>query len=208
MGTSLGDRGGGEEDLKPTEASVVASKHLRESARVKLALSRRSAGSFRKAAGLLIDSLKQGGKVLIFGNGGSAADAQHFAAELVGRFMTERRGLPAIALTTDSSVLTSISNDYGFKYSFSRQVEALGETKDVVVAITTSGASANVMEAVRTARKKGLRVIGMTGAKGKGMARFCDACFVVPSLSTPRIQEAHTTIVHILCEVTDENFKA
>jgi D-sedoheptulose 7-phosphate isomerase len=141
---------------------------------------------------------------LICGNGGSAADAQHIAAEFVGRYETERRALPAIALTTDTSALTALANDYGFERVFARQVEALAQPGDCLIAISTSGNSPNVIAAVMTARSLGCRVIGMTGAKGKKLASLSDACLMVPSDRTARIQEAHITIAHIWCELVDE----
>ena len=154
-------------------------------------------------AGLLIETVKNGKKVLICGNGGSAADAQHIAAEFVGRYETERIALPAIALTTDTSALTAISNDYGYEKVFSRQVAALASEGDTLIAISTSGNSPNVIAAVMEARTRGCRVIGMTGADGKKLASLSDACILVPSKRTARIQEAHITIAHIWCELVD-----
>jgi len=185
---------------KPSPAT-----ELRESARVKLALARTHAGAFSSACRMLLRCVKSGHKILLFGNGGSAADAQHIATEIVGRFVRERRGLPAIALTTDTSALTSISNDYGFEYVYARQVQALARRGDVVVAISTSGNSPNVLEGIRAARKAGAGIIGMTGASGGAMARMCDTVFTVPSKSTQRVQEAHITIGHILCGAIDES---
>ncbi len=153
---------------------------------------------------LIWEALKVGKKVLVCGNGGSAADAQHFAAELVGRFENERRGFPSIALTCDSSALTAIGNDYGFERIFARQVEALATVGDVLVALSTSGNSPNIISAVMKARKIGCRTIGMTGASGKKLASLCDAAVLVPSSRTARIQEAHITIIHIWCEMIDE----
>lgn len=158
------------------------------------------------AAELMRDAVLAGKKVLLCGNGGSAADAQHIAAELVGRFVFERKPLPAIALTTDTSALTAIGNDYGYEHVFSRQVEALGNPGDVLVAITTSGTSKNVVAAVTVARELGMKVIGLTGAKGAAFVASCDAGVAVPSTNTARIQENHITIGHLLCEVLDEAF--
>ena len=155
-------------------------------------------------ADAITKSLKQGGSVLVFGNGGSAADAQHFAAELVGRYEKERKGWPAVALTTDTSALTAIGNDYGFERVFARQIEALGRRGDLLVAMTTSGRSPNVLEAVRAARARGLAVIGMTGGGGAAFARRCDAALVVPSRETARIQEVHLLVGHILCERAED----
>src|SRR4051794_32598553 len=139
-----------------------------------------------------------GHKVLLCGNGGSAADAQHIAAELVGRFVIERRPLPAIALTTDTSALTAIGNDYGYEHVFSRQVLALGSPGDVLVAITTSGTSKNVVAAAAAAREVGMKVIGLTGANGSAFVQACDAGVAVPSTNTARIQECHIAVGHLL----------
>jgi D-sedoheptulose 7-phosphate isomerase len=155
-------------------------------------------------AALLFETFQNGGKILLCGNGGSAADAQHIAAEFVGRYETERTALPAIALTTDTSALTALANDYSFERVFARQVEALASEGDCLIAISTSGNSPNVIAAVMTARKKGCRVVGMTGAKGKKLASLTDACILVPSERTARIQEGHITIAHIWCEIIDK----
>ena len=149
---------------------------------------------------------ERGGKVLLCGNGGSAADAQHIAAEFVGRFEAERRGLPAIALTTDTSALTAITNDHGYERVFARQVEALAVSGDLVVGISTSGNSPNVLAAIMTAQKFGCRTVGMTGAAGKRLASLCDAAIMVPTSRTARIQEAHIVIGHIWCEMIDAQF--
>ena len=148
------------------------------------------------------ESLLAGGRVLAFGNGGSAADAQHFVAELVGRFQRERAGLSAIALTTDTSVLTSIANDYAFDEIFSKQVKARGKKGDVALGITTSGSSGNVLKALRAAKKLGMTTIALTGEGGKA-ASLSDIALQIPSRSTPRIQEAHIAVGHILCDLTD-----
>ncbi len=179
---------------------------LRESARVKLSLARTHGTAFAKAARLLVKCLKSGHKILLCGNGGSAADAQHIATEIVGRFVRRRQGLPAVALTTDTSALTSIGNDFGFEFVFARQVEALARRGDILVAISTSGKSPNVLEAITEARARGASVIGLTGEGGGAMAGRCDALFAVPSRNTQRIQESHITIGHILCEAIDEAF--
>jgi len=151
----------------------------------------------------ITDAVVGGGKLLLCGNGGSAADAQHVAAELVGRFIVERRALPAIALTTDTSVLTSLLNDYGGESVFVRQIEALGNQGDVLLALSTSGESPNVLAAVRTARALGLTTIGLTGERGGAVARSCDIAIRVPSSSTARIQEAHITICHVICDAVE-----
>ncbi len=157
-------------------------------------------------AELLFQTFQAGKKVLICGNGGSAADAQHIATELVCRYESERKGLPAIALTTDTSALTAITNDFNFERVFSRQVEALATDGDLLIAISTSGNSPNVISAVMTARSIGCKVLGMTGLNGKKLASLCDACIMVPSERTARIQEAHITIAHIWCEIIDLKF--
>lgn len=162
-----------------------------------------SVPSIRQCAEIILDTVKSGGKILICGNGGSAADAQHIAAEFVGRYETERQALPAIALTTDTSALTALANDYDFERIFSRQVEALGSKGDCLIAISTSGNSPNIISATMAARKAGCRVIGMTGAKGKKLASLSDACLMVPATRTARIQEAHITVAHIWCEMVD-----
>ena len=155
-------------------------------------------------AKLIIETFRAGKKVLICGNGGSAADAQHIAAEFVGRYETERRALPGIALTTDTSALTALANDYDFERIFSRQVDALAVEGDCLIAISTSGNSRNVIAAVMAARNRGCSIIGMTGSAGKKLASLSDACILVPSERTARIQEVHITIAHIWCEMVDE----
>ena len=166
-----------------------------------------SMGAISDCVELIFTTIAAGKKVLVFGNGGSAADAQHIAAEFVGRYEKERWGIPAIALTTDTSALTAISNDYGFERVFARQIEALASEGDLVIAISTSGDSPNVIAAVMAARQKGCKVVGLTGAKGKKLASLCDACVLVPATRTARIQEAHITIAHIWCEILDERLE-
>ena len=158
------------------------------------------------AAAAIIESLRQGGRLLTFGNGGSAADAQHVAAELVGRFLRERPGLAAIALTTDTSVLTSIGNDYAFEHVFARQVEALGRDGDVAFGISTSGRSPNVIAAFDAARARGLRTIALTGGDGGAMATIVDIHINVPSDSTARVQEVHRTLLHVICDLVERAF--
>lgn len=158
----------------------------------------------RRFAELVQASLGRGGKILFMGNGGSAADSQHLAAELVGRFQTERRGLAAIALSTDTSILTSVGNDYGFEHIFSRQVEALCRPEDLLVGISTSGNSANVLRAIEEGRKIGAVTVAMTGEGGGKLAAICDLTLAVPSRVTARVQEAHILIGHILCELIDD----
>ncbi|MFV7455635.1 D-sedoheptulose-7-phosphate isomerase [Stenotrophomonas maltophilia] len=161
------------------------------------------AAQIEQAVALCVDALKAGRKILFAGNGGSAADAQHWAGELVSRFYYDRPGLPAIALTTDTSILTAIGNDYGYDYTFARQIEALGQQGDVFVAISTSGRSKNIMRALEACEAKGVRVIGFTGEHGGDMKDRCDICFRVPSSETPRIQEGHEFIGHLLCALIE-----
>lgn len=160
--------------------------------------------ALEEAAGLVTLALKAGGKVMFCGNGGSAADAQHWAAEIVGRFQKERPGMAALALTTDTSILTAVGNDYGYDTIFSRQVEGLGREGDVLVGISTSGNSANVLKAIAKAREKNMRVIGFTGKGGGKMAELCDVLLAVPADNTARTQEAHELMGHILCELVED----
>jgi len=183
-------------------------KRLEESAQVKLAMAETLTGQIENMVHLIVATYRAGGKVVVFGNGGSAADAQHLAGELVGRFKLERPALPAIALSTNTSILTAIANDYGYDVVFSRQIEALVTEKDVVIGISTSGRSPNVIGAIKAAKKKGARTIVLTGGKGgpsRGrMAEVADLVLAVPSDSTPRIQESHITIGHIVCELVEK----
>jgi D-sedoheptulose 7-phosphate isomerase len=156
-----------------------------------------------QAAEMISASLKSGGKLLIFGNGGSAADAQHVAGELVNRFLQERKALPAVSLTTDGGVLTCIANDSGFENVFARQIEGLGNEGDVCVAISTSGQSANIVRACEQARSQGIKVIGLLGRDGGKVAPLCDMALIVPSDDTQRIQETHNLVSHILCELIE-----
>ena len=156
-----------------------------------------------RVANAIKAALANGKKVLFCGNGGSAADSQHLAAEFVGRFQKERQGLPAIALTVDTSILTAVGNDYGFDKVFVRQVEALGNEGDVLVGISTSGTSPNVLAAVELAKAKGMYCVGMTAANGAKLAELCDECIAVPAKVTARAQEMHILIGHILCELVD-----
>ena len=160
----------------------------------------------KKACETAVATLKAGGKILLCGNGGSAADAQHIAAELTGRYKTERDALAGIALTTDTSALTAIGNDYGYEFVFSRQLEALGREGDLLIAISTSGNSGNVLKALELARKIGIKTIGLSGRTGGAMNEFCELNLVVPSNDTPRIQEMHIMIGHIICQAIDDAF--
>ncbi len=160
----------------------------------------------KKACETAVATLKAGGKILLCGNGGSAADAQHIAAELTGRYKTERGALAGIALTTDTSALTAIGNDYGYEFVFSRQLEALGREGDLLIAISTSGNSGNVLKALELARKIGIKTIGLSGRAGGAMNELCELNLVVPSNDTPRIQEMHIMIGHIICQAIDDAF--
>ncbi|HOU36230.1 MAG TPA: D-sedoheptulose 7-phosphate isomerase [Candidatus Omnitrophota bacterium] len=155
---------------------------------------------------MVIESLKKGGKVMLFGNGGSASDSQHIAAELVGRYQKDRQGLPAIALTTNTSILTAIANDYGYEAVFAKQVEALGEKNDIVIGISTSGKAKNVAAGIKQAKKMGIKTIVFTGGDGGEIAKMADVSLVVPSKVTARIQEAHIAVGHIICEVVEDYF--
>ena len=153
----------------------------------------------------LVECFRQGNKLLLCGNGGSAADSQHMAAEFVNRFRMERNSLPAIALTVDTSILTAIGNDSSFEFAFSRQVEGLAKPGDVLAAISTSGGSPNILKALEVARKRGVKTIGFTGEKGRlSMAAKCDLCLVVPSADTPRIQEVHEFVWHAICGMVEQ----
>jgi len=174
------------------------------SARVKQTFLDENVAALGRAVGIVADALGKGRKLLLFGNGGSAADAQHIAAELVGRFMTERRALPAIALTTDTSALTAIANDYGYDQVFARQVQALGAAGDVALAISTSGRSPNVLRAVEACRERKVTTIGLTGGDGGKLAGMVDVCLrVSASTLSARIQETHILVGHVLCELVD-----
>ena len=156
-----------------------------------------------KVGQVMRECLQRGNKILLMGNGGSAADSQHIAAEIVGRYKRERRGLPAIALTTDTSILTAVGNDYGFEYVFSRQVEALCDPQDVVVGISTSGNSGNVVKAIEAAKQIGAITVLFSGNTGGKLAGMCDYSLIMPSKETARIQEAHLFIAHSVCEIMD-----
>lgn len=181
-------------------------RHFEESAQLKLAAARALAGPISQAVELMVSALGNDRKILACGNGGSAGDAQHFAAELIGRFERERPELGAIALTTDSSILTAIANDYGFDEVFSKQVRGLGHAGDVLVAISTSGNSANVVAAVRAAQERGMSVVALTGKGGGSIGAMlgeADVHLCVPHERTARIQEVHLLIIHCLCDGID-----
>ena len=179
-------------------------KQLEDSANTKIAMARNLPDKIAEAAQKIINTYQAGCKVLLIGNGGSAADAQHIAAELVGRFKMERKALSAIALTTNTSLLTAVANDYGYDTVFSRQVEALAGKNDVLIVITTSGVSPNILKAVEAARAKGAKVIGLTGKTGGKLKDMADLAIVVPSDNTQRIQEGHITIGHIICHLVEK----
>jgi D-sedoheptulose 7-phosphate isomerase len=187
--------------IKPVEQIVL--DILAESIQVKEQCIRNSLRKIAGAAEIMAECLAAGNKILLFGNGGSAADAQHIAAEFINRFQMERRPLAAVALTTDTSVLTSIANDYLFDDIFLKQVQALGRKKDVALGFSTSGNSTNVVKAVQAAKDIGMHTIGLTGRGGK-LAEIADLVFTVPSDVTARIQETHITIGHILCDLVEK----
>ena len=162
--------------------------------------------SIEFSSNLCIKALKKGNKILLFGNGGSAADAQHIAAEIVGRYKVNRKGLPAIALSTDTSVLTSIGNDFGFQHLFDRQIEALANKGDVLIGISTGGSSINVINAFDIGKKTGCKLIGFSGKGGGKFNNLCDVNINVPSDDTPRIQEIHILVGHIICQLIDQSF--
>ena len=177
---------------------------IKDSIRTQEGLLKGQVENIEKAALVIIEALKKGGKLIVFGNGGSAADSQHVAAELVGRFKLERKALPAISLTTDTSALTAIANDYGYDRVFSRQLEALGNRGDVALGITTSGNSNNMIEAFKIAKLIGIKRIALTGGDGGRIKNEADISIIVASRDTPRIQESHATIGHIICSLIED----
>lgn len=191
------------QDLNLNEIDLIENS-LRQHIDVFEAILENQKKTIADCAEIIYQTVSSGGKILLCGNGGSAADAQHIAAEFVGRFERERKALPAIALTTDTSALTALANDYDFERIFARQIEALAKTGDCLIAISTSGNSPNIIAAVMEARKSGCKVIGLTGAKGKKLASLTDSCVLVDHQRTARIQEAHITIGHIWCEIVDD----
>lgn len=177
---------------------------LLESIQVKEELLRTAIGQIVEIAELVIDCLKKGGKIILFGNGGSASDSQHIAAELVGRFKRDRAGLAAIALTTNASILTALANDYGYDIVFAKQIEALGSKNDLAIGISTSGKAKNVSCGIKQAKKMGLKTVALTGGDGGDLARLADVSLLVPSSVTARIQEAHITVGHAICELVEQ----
>jgi D-sedoheptulose 7-phosphate isomerase len=190
-----------QEAARLAEKAFAATMALHDRMRVNL-------GSTLLAAETMLEAIKAGHKLLLFGNGGSASDAQHMSAELVGRFQRERAAIAAIALTTDTSILTSIANDYSFKQVFARQIEALGQAGDVAFGISTSGESPNVVHALNAAKAKGLKTIALTGRDGGSVGRAADLHVNVPDQSTARVQEVHRTLIHVICEVIEEGANA
>ena len=190
-----------QEAARLAEKAFAATIALHDRMRVNL-------GSTLLAAATMLEAIKAGHKLLLFGNGGSASDAQHMSAELVGRFQRERAAIAAIALTTDTSILTSIANDYSFKQVFARQIEALGQPGDVAFGISTSGESPNVLLALNAAKAKGLKTIALTGRDGGSVGRAADLHVNVPDQSTARVQEVHRTLIHVMCEVIEEGANA
>ena len=188
--------------MKQTIQNIIAES---VSVKQKLMADEATVSQIELVANKMIESYRAGGKTLFAGNGGSAADAQHLAAELVNRFNFDHDGVPALALTTDSSVVTSISNDYNFNVLFSRQVKALGNAGDVFIGISTSGNSTNILQALDVCREKKIFTVGLTGGTGGKMAGKCDVCIRVPSTVTARIQEAHILIGHILCGLVEDS---
>ena len=183
---------------------------FQESAQVKLQFiqNEENVGKIMEVAKRILAAYRKGNKVLFFGNGGSACDASHLAAELVNRYKKDREGLPALALTTDMAIVTSIGNDYDYAELFSRQIKTMGNKGDIAIAISTSGNSPNVLKAVEMARQKGITTVGFTGKDGGKLAGLVDYAFIIPSNNTARIQEAHITLGHLLCElIEDEMFK-
>ncbi len=195
--------------LNEEQISRLAAERIRASLAVKEGLlAPEPLAEITSAARLVGGALRDGRKLLIFGNGGSAADAEHIAGEFVGRFVAERRALPAIALSVSTSVLTAIANDYSFEDVFARQVEALGQPGDVAFGLSTSGTSENVVAGLRAARERGLRTLGLTGRGGGTVIEFADVCVRVPADDTPRIQEGHLLVAHIVCEVAEREIVA
>ena len=191
-------------DVGMVKMREMVIKQMEESANIKKMMAQSLPDTIADASQTILNAYRAGGKVLLAGNGGSAADAQHIATELVGRFKLERTALPAIALTTNTSTLTAVANDYDYNAVFSRQVEALAGDKDVFVAITTSGTSHNILKAVESAHSKGDFVIGLTGGDSGKLKDAADLTIIVPSSDTQRIQEAHITIGHIICHLVEE----
>jgi D-sedoheptulose 7-phosphate isomerase len=193
--------GSGRQEL--TELINLTRDHLHVASLAYVQVATESALTIAEMAIALSTTLRAGGKVMFCGNGGSASQAQHLAAELVGRYLRERRALPALALTTDTSILTAVANDYGYEDVFLRQVQAIGRSGDVLVALSTSGASPSVILAAQTAQSKKITVLALTGQSGGELARHSDITLMVPSVDTPIVQEVHLAVGHILCDVVE-----
>jgi len=193
--------------MNKQQAMELISASLREGAELRTVVARDCSVAIFEAAGLITMCLRAGGKLLFFGNGGSAADAQHLAAEFVGRFVRKRAGLAAIALTTDSSILTGVSNDYGFDQVFARQIQAVGRPGDVAIAISTSGNSPNVIEGVKAAKNGDLKTIALSGKDGGRLAKEANLAITIASTNTARIQECHMAVGHLLCELTEDELE-
>ncbi len=191
--------------MKKKEHQDILTGIFEESIAVKKETLVQNKDEILKAVQLIVNALRRNKKLLVFGNGGSAADAQHIAAEFIGRFQKERKSFSAISLTTDTSALTALGNDYGYDIVFSRQMEGLGRKGDVALAISTSGTAANVIQAVKTAKNMGLSVIALTGRKGGRLAPLADVKIIVPSDNTARIQESHICIAHCICECVENS---
>ena len=175
-----------------------------ESIQVKEEIMRNKIPEILDIANAFIQCLKKGGKIIFFGNGGSAADSQHLAAELIGRFKKDRGAIAAIALTTNTSIITSLSNDYGYEIVFAKQIEGLGNKNDLAIGISTSGKAKNVIAAIRQSKKMGIKTVALTGGDGGELVKIADISFIVPSFVTARIQEAHITVGHIICELVEK----
>jgi len=190
-------------DSRTDRAEAAIRRSMRQGIEVKEQLLQEGVEPIVRLALLLVDTFRAGHKVLLFGNGGSAADAQHVAGELVGRFLIDRQALPAIALTTNTSILTATGNDFGFEHVFARQVQALAKKGDVAVGISTSGKSPNVVRGIQAAKDLGARTVALTGAGGGKLKGLADLCLCVPSEYTPAVQEAHIAIWHAVCDVVE-----
>lgn len=200
-GAASGERGAA--PLAPAPGSDPVNASLMELSELAATLASELGEPVRRAGRLIVESMVGGGKLLACGNGGSAADAQHFVAELVGRMGPERQSLPAITLSVDPSAVTAIGNDYGYENVFARQVEGLGRSGDVLLAISTSGRSPNVLRAIRCAHSRGMRVVALVGRAGDALLDDCDVCVRIPSASTQRVQEIHMAVLHAICEQID-----
>jgi D-sedoheptulose 7-phosphate isomerase len=182
----------------------LINKAIQDNIQVATELRNKTAGTIEQAASMIVRALENGKKLLICGNGGSAADSQHFAAEIVGRFYMNRKALPAVSLTTDTSIITAVANDFGYEEVFARQVEALGNEGDIFIGISTSGNSANVLRAMKKAAENHLSTIALVGQYGGKLSKVAQCSISIPSDDTPRIQEGHALVIHILCQITED----